>query len=637
MKKVFISTLHILCFSFLLSTVVSAQVGTWTGGGGNNLWSNPSNWAGNTVPSTNHDVTIPFNSGNIEFDITNRTIRNLFVSGKNRLTIQPGKRLNVNNSPYANAILISGDGVIINEGSLILDNGQNGIEVNGAFQNEGEFVLYNFTDNGIINLGKFLNYGYISLNTVGGGNNFAIDARSGLLGNYGEIKFPYKYPSNGFSVNSGAEVYNDRNGDIIFENGNNGLFLINGLVNNHGIIRMNQTSNFNHFIRLNGDMVNHKNSGLLIDFNAAGNNVGVYLDQGGTLTNKGTIEMDGTSSSQIGVEIVSSSVFEITEDGSFKTTRVGTGVYVNEYVARFENAGFCKFRYYVGLRNRFGNVENSGTMRFDNGADLLNSRNLTNEACGSMIFYGDINNQQGTFTNDGALYASTAVMTNRDFFGNAVQNHGVVHDPYDFFEGNVTSQGYRVGPLEMVPGQVVYTPALEGGTAGSIGISSEWYRNSNLTVPLGYYNFINGNLAVYFPAAEGKSHMWIQFTFPSGCSKKMWVRFDAPLEGPDQETNPHDFALHRQASDQETPAAKLTVFPNPSNGQVNLQFDQMLSGTTELRLTDLTGRTVWTQKEQDLSNLSLDLTGLLPTGVYHLQVLHADALLTTQRLVIQAN
>lgn len=639
MKKVLINTLHIFCFSFLLSTLVSAQVGTWTGNGGNDLWSNAANWGGNTIPGSSTNVVIPFNSGNVVFDMSSGTVRSLYMYNRTQLVIQSGKRLMVANCPTSQAVTVSQDATIENNGSFIVADGQdNAMDIRGVFQNSGYLEIAGFPGKGLLSHNKFINVGQIFLYNLGSGNDYAVDIRAGLFYNDGSLILSEKNPVNGLWVESSAELQNDKNGEIYFENGNNGLFLIDGLVNNHNLIHMNQTSIFLDFIRLNGDVVNHHSGGLIIEFNGSGNTTAVRMSQGGTFTNDGTIEVEGTASNQTGFYISSNCVLENTSGGNFESTRVGTGVHINEFVARFENAGFCKFRYNTGVWNQLGTVENTGTMRFDSGADLRNSSTLNNEDCATMTFHGDIVNIQGNFTNNGWIYASSSVMTYRNFTGSAVQNHGVIHDPYDFFEGNVTSQGFRVGSLEMVSGQVVYEPALEGGSSGSIAVSAEWYRYSNLTSSLGYYDFINNRLVVYFPQAEGRRYMWIQFTNSSGCTAKMYVLFDAPLEGPDQETNNHDFALPRHAADQEnTKAAQLKIFPNPSNGQFNLQFDQVLTGTSELRLMDVTGRTVWTQKEQDLSALSLDLTGQLPTGVYHLQVLHANALLTTQRLVLQAN
>ena len=55
-------TLHllllVLAFSLLGFSNSFAQAISWDGDGGDNLWTTPTNWSGDAVPTTSNDVTI---------------------------------------------------------------------------------------------------------------------------------------------------------------------------------------------------------------------------------------------------------------------------------------------------------------------------------------------------------------------------------------------------------------------------------------------------------------------------------------------------------------------------------------------------------------------------------------------------
>jgi hypothetical protein len=62
---------------------------------------------------------------------------------------------------------------------------------------------------------------------------------------------------------------------------------------------------------------------------------------------------------------------------------------------------------------------------------------------------------------------------------------------------------------------------------------------------------------------------------------------------------------------------RLGVFPNPSDGSFSVQFPEGLKGTTELRVTDLAGRTVYQEAVRLETVAQLNL-GNLPNGLYTL-------------------
>ncbi|WP_310394595.1 T9SS type A sorting domain-containing protein [Hymenobacter sp.] len=83
----------------------------------------------------------------------------------------------------------------------------------------------------------------------------------------------------------------------------------------------------------------------------------------------------------------------------------------------------------------------------------------------------------------------------------------------------------------------------------------------------------------------------------------------------------------------------VNVFPNPSRGQVTVQFEQKqkLSGDYKLRLNNIIGQEIRTfalKPELTSAGLPLDLTDLR-AGVYFYSLLVDGKVVTTKRLVLQ--
>jgi hypothetical protein len=73
----------------------------------------------------------------------------------------------------------------------------------------------------------------------------------------------------------------------------------------------------------------------------------------------------------------------------------------------------------------------------------------------------------------------------------------------------------------------------------------------------------------------------------------------------------------------ETVVDKLTVYPNPAHGLINVQAISAEAGKTVINIYDVTGKNVQTttfEKAQSLQQRSLNVTRLAP-GVYHLEVI----------------
>jgi hypothetical protein len=83
----------------------------------------------------------------------------------------------------------------------------------------------------------------------------------------------------------------------------------------------------------------------------------------------------------------------------------------------------------------------------------------------------------------------------------------------------------------------------------------------------------------------------------------------------------------------------LSVFPNPSQGQLTVQLTGQSGQDYKLRLTNILGREVRLlalRPEQAAAGLTVDLAGL-PSGLYFYSLLVNDKVVSTKRLTLQSS
>ena len=83
----------------------------------------------------------------------------------------------------------------------------------------------------------------------------------------------------------------------------------------------------------------------------------------------------------------------------------------------------------------------------------------------------------------------------------------------------------------------------------------------------------------------------------------------------------------------------LSVYPNPSRGQLTVQVTGLLGQDYKLRLANILGREVRLlalRPEQASTGLAVDLTGL-PAGLYFYSLLVNDKVVSTKRLTLQGD
>lgn len=375
----------------------------------------------------------------------------------------------------------------------------------------------------------------------------------------------------------------------------------------------------------------------------------------------------------------------VNASGSLTQDATPRDMHVNNNGSVFIQGGLTIDRLWV----QSGNFENQGTstirtlaneMTLTNSStinvadSLYNAGTLTNSPSGTInvsTFYNDnvmINGGQvlnvdsmtnaGTMTNSAFAVIEVDSATNTGGF----QNDG----SFSVIALTTTGSWTNVGTLDFSDmlnfGSFMNNGILQG--AGSLGNLGDFSNNTSGTIDLGV-SFFNtdqippqpGGMTAMFSntgtVTVGDS--WYNFAIVQGVAPGSFTVQDSTVNygtligtfdlcdlTPTTVTPPIiDFnfgtvdagitycGIIIGVDDQEPEG--MTVFPNPTEGIVNLRF----TGPTDavLTLTDMTGRDVLTSAVRGQSTFSLDL-GHLPSGMYVLRTTTADAVMI-QRIILR--
>ncbi|TVT37627.1 T9SS type A sorting domain-containing protein [Hymenobacter setariae] len=105
------------------------------------------------------------------------------------------------------------------------------------------------------------------------------------------------------------------------------------------------------------------------------------------------------------------------------------------------------------------------------------------------------------------------------------------------------------------------------------------------------------------------------------------------------QTASHPKLTSYRATQVATPTPTLTVFPNPTRGQLTVQAVGLSGQGYKFRLANVLGREVRLlafRPEQASEALAVDLSGL-PAGLYFYSLLVNDKIVSTKRLTLQAD
>lgn len=139
---------------------------------------------------------------------------------------------------------------------------------------------------------------------------------------------------------------------------------------------------------------------------------------------------------------------------------------------------------------------------------------------------------------------------------------------------------------------------------------------NNDTISVDYYVYGGGSGQIEFHKENGAPHVWLEDN-----AKRIWLFFNQ-FEG---------VLGIEETTDSE--ANQAILFPNPTSGKVTLQSKENIEGY--LRITDITGRTLFTQRLKGQSfSIDLQTLGLSP-GLYFINHTDAQRGSHTQKVILR--
>jgi hypothetical protein len=296
MRLIFARVVAVLLALAGFQSVADAQNDNWIKTTGN--WSLGSNWSTGSPPTSSQNAVIT-NSGAAVSEDINATIQNL--------TIGSGDSLGINN----NIVLTIKGTSISNSGSFSINSGGNGTELlignaNTTLSGTGTLTMDNLTTNiieGTANGNKLTNQ-----STIQGagniGNGVLTLVNSGTIN--GNVSNALTIQTNGGTTNTGT--LEATNGGTLFLTGSRG----GGITNTSGTIEAVGSSSFVQLdggVGITGGTLTSTSGGLIEDISVAtlsgltissGSTVqmndGTTLNLVGTITNNGTLSMQGANS-----------------------------------------------------------------------------------------------------------------------------------------------------------------------------------------------------------------------------------------------------------------------------------------------------------------------------------------------------
>ncbi len=404
-----------LCACLIWNISLVAQMYTFTGMGGNDLWTNPNNWNPVGVPSNPLMAGEIIIAANCTQDIA-RTIR----SGAT-LTVNPGVTLT--RTDYGLTIqgtfTIEAGGALLNHITLTISG--TGTLINNGNIDNGNSAADNINNSGTIE------------------NNGMLNILNGRLNNKTTGIF-HNNSGGSINVSSGAQISNQNqmsnagaitnNGTFNAALGSGDLFTNTGMITNNGALNVAETFDNNGII-INSNNITVNSNGTFNN-NASGmitNTLGGTITNNNVFNNAGTLTNDGTLHAASGPNdvfnntgiLINNLNFDIQKgnlinaaSGSITNNSGGTLTITNN--GTFTNDGLTNNN---GLVTNNNNIVNTGTFN-NNAGGVLNNGNssgdsfvntgILNNMASATINNGNgaiINTTAGTFINDG-IYTGAA-------------------------------------------------------------------------------------------------------------------------------------------------------------------------------------------------------------------------------------
>jgi hypothetical protein len=377
------SSLFLLSLLYLISLSLSATI-TWSGGGGNNLWSTPANWVGGVAP-VNADTVIftPTAAITVNVDV-NRNLAQLTVNAAaNTLTMQLNGNLQGPMTFNANVNFPNNGGNLVIQGGTCgalcqfnLGGGGQLFFTTAPFTTTatGQFNLFQGTPATVQNTGSLV---FSTGSTAQILDNISVGGGTTSITNAGTITFG----------NSQVQPPVTSTGSIQFKNG--------------------ATTQFTSLLTQNGNLaVTQGGTVQFQDFITAGTNT----------FSAGTIQFQGATTISLGGSVLVSGGAQVTINslalaGSLTTTGGGqlqvTGT-ANLNSGSTVNLGSTSQAVFSGTSNLNTNITGTGSIQWQGTTNIGSSvifslacdfQNAVNVAPGqSVIFNGPITHSGGVFT-----------------------------------------------------------------------------------------------------------------------------------------------------------------------------------------------------------------------------------------------
>lgn len=555
----------------------------WFGGDG--YWHESSNWSTGTVPTFADDVVIL--SGTVKvLGGTYAQAQSVQVANTGHLTINLGARLTCRGASSTSGLSVSSSMSV--KGYLIVEQITHpyGITVsgNGFFEvsnNGGVYIgdvgigLWNNAD--VINRGKF---------------TIENTSSNGIV-NYGLIK----------NLDGGLQLFNINLTAIVCESSPT----------------------------LNGDFINETylgikgaNSGMVIEQDCLFENrqdgyveisytsTGVYLsDEDASFDNQGDLLIrEGSGSYTYGIQ--SGGIFYNASNASIDIDEVKSGIY-NGADASFYNDGNVELN------------EDIDTYAIDNSTDFYNGH------CGKIKISAPIKNRnQGNLVNKGWMYNNSTTMS---LNYNSFNNYGVIEDLPQTLSPVLSNYRVITHPLtgNVEEGDPVSNALMLGSLSGYT--VDGWYTSAAAQTSAGSYNATTNEWTPN-AAAVGLNRVYVKFTKNYyGCSEVFAVDIPGgvlPFSSSDEEAFAGQHGVEQQS------AARFQLYPNPSNGIVNISLPFGGKEVQYISVYDASGKLVLEQTSgvQGYNNITLDLTNYA-TGLYWVKILDKKGGIEQRAVVIE--
>ncbi len=640
--------LLLLCYFFTVQNLSAAFI-TWTGSGGNKLWSNPANWDTGTVPAATDDVLLPFGAGNIRFNYVFKKVSTLIISEGAQLKINANTHLKVDATGKGTGVRIEPGATLLIEGQLTATNADTySIDNAGYLTNHG---LLRATGGfiSILNTEVILNEedGVIELLHA---STYNLQAEGGSIVNEGEIRF--LDGGSGRGLNGFAPIFNLESARIVFEsNSPCSLSVYGSVFYNYGQLEFLGTNTGRAIYLGDGQLFNETTGEISINGNYS-TGIGAFIAS--RIENRGLLTISNEPLAFTGILTSSSSILINEDIGEIDIFDVTFGI-VNHSTSEMENYGSIKLKNIskawnnystniaqyadgvieienagIGINNNstgvFTNTDGTIIIKADCDTGIKNFGTFQNDLCGKVISEAIIHNED-IFFNYGFL--STPVTGNNHFVtGPQILNFGLVHDPYERFGTTLSNQRILALPLGDLQVNIAYPNALEVLSMGDFSVG-DWYTDASLATSAGVYDNVSNT---FFPNSNalGQSSLFIEVMDDlNNCSDIIELPINgtvSPLSGTVENW------LAEQQVNSNSKKRALQVFPNPSSGPFTIQYEWEKATAGQVRILNTLGQLVH-QAAFNQNTLQLSALENFGAGTYHIQLWQEGQLLTQERLV----